>query len=101
MDVGKALLPYKDAERIGRKFNLEPKSAFDYSGLHAEVTGEGGYVPYRSTPIVYGSFTLADTFKLADEAKLGTFVSCLYDFKRFGIHGLEETYWPTGTPNLR
>jgi outer membrane cobalamin receptor len=39
IDVVKTLLPYMDAEGIGGQFNLEPKSAFDYSGLHAEVTG--------------------------------------------------------------
>ena len=97
IDVVKTLLPYMDAEGIGGQFNLEPKSAFDYSGLHAEVTGEGGYVPYRSSPIAYGSFTLADTFKLGDEAKLGILVSGLYDFKRFGIDDLEEAYSTPGT----
>src|SRR5258707_7214793 len=86
-----------DGEGIGGQFNLEPKSAFDYSGLHAEVTGEGGYVPYRSSPIAYGSFTLADTFKLGDEAKLGILVSGLYDFKRFGIDDVEEAYSTPGT----
>jgi TonB-dependent receptor len=96
IDVIKTLLPYMDAEGIGGQFNLEPKSAFDYSGLHAEVTGEGGYVPYRSSPIAYGSFTLADTFKLGDEAKLGILVSGLYDFKRFGIDDLEEAYSTPG-----
>jgi TonB-dependent receptor len=97
IDVNKTLLPYMDGEGIGGQFNLEPKSAFDYNGFYAQMNVQGGYVPLRYTPTSFGSFTIADTFKIGEQAKLGILVSGLYDFRRFGIDDLEESYSTPGT----
>jgi hypothetical protein len=98
IDVIKTLLPNLDGEGIGGQFNLEPKSAFDFKGMHSEIDLEGGYVPLRSRPTAYGGFTFADTFNIGPQAKLGILISGLFDFKQFGIDDLEEATRPQVQP---
>jgi TonB-dependent receptor len=97
IDVIKTLLPNMDGEGIGGQFNLEPKSAFDFKGMHTEIDLQGGGGTMRGSPNAYGSVTFADTFNIGPEAKLGILVSALYDWKQFGIDDLEESYSTPGT----
>ncbi len=99
-EVFKTILPNMDAQGVGGQMNLIPKSAFDYPGSFHEIKAQGGYVPERNEPTAMGQLTWGETMSLGGQAKLGFLVTGSYEYERFGIDDLEETYTPAGSGQL-
>jgi len=99
-EVFKTILPNMDAQGVGGQMNLIPKSAFDYPGSFHEIKAQGGVVPERNEPNALGALTWGETMGLGGSAKLGFLVTASYEYERFGIDDLEETYTPAGSGQL-
>ncbi len=96
-EVFKTIFPNMDAQGVGGQMNLIPKSAFDYPDSFHEIKAEAGYVPQKNEPTANGNLTWGETLNLGGPTKLGILVSANYQYERFGIEDLEETYTPAGS----
>ncbi len=99
-EVFKTILPDMDGQGVGGQMNLVPKSAFDYPDSFHEIKAEAGIVPQKNEPTANGNLTWGETFDLGGPSKLGFLVAANYQYERFGIEDLEETYTPAGQGQL-